>query len=184
MMIPSPWNEIRKRLAPPRGRVFLATILSMLVICASPSFAAEASAIPGVLSKKLAEVKLFGGLTDAERSLLESVATLRRGKAAERIIEQGKVSGMMVIVMEGRTEIRVNDTLIASLSGQTLVGEIGFLDGLPASATVILAEDADLIELNNAALTALMERQPRLGYVLMREIARIEARRLRDAHPK
>jgi len=29
-----------------------------------------------------------------------------------------------------------------------------------------------------------MEKQPRLGYVLMREIARIEARRLRDTTPK
>jgi len=51
---------------------------------------------------------------------------------------------------------------------------------LPAYADVILLKETDLIELHNATLTVLMENQPRLGYVLMREIARIEARRLRD----
>ncbi len=53
-------------------------------------------------------------------------------------------------------------------------------DMLPAYADVILLKETDLIELHNATLTVLMENQPRLGYVLMREIARIEVRRLRD----
>jgi len=49
---------------------------------------------------------------------------------------------------------------------------------------VLLLKETDLIELNYPALTGLIEKQPRLGYVLMREIARIEAQRLRETTAK
>ena len=165
------------------GRFVWVVVVLMFGNLASNSFAAdEAEAL--ALSKALVQVKLFAELTDAERDALKSAATLRRGKAGERIIEQGKTLDRMFIVLEGQAEVWVNGKHIATLSGQPLVGDIEFLDTLPASADVLLVKEADLIELNYAALNGLMEKQPRLGYVLMREIARIEARRLRDSNPK
>ncbi|MDD5206126.1 MAG: cyclic nucleotide-binding domain-containing protein [Desulfobacterales bacterium] len=89
----------------------------------------------------------------------------------------------MVIILQGKAEVRISGKLVVSLSGQSLVGEIEFLDTLPASADVVLLEEADLIELDSAALNRLMEKQPRVGYVLMREIAEIEAGRLRRTNP-
>lgn len=136
------------------------------------------------LSRALVQVKLFAGLTDGEREALKSTATLRRGNAGERIIEQGKIQGKMFIVLEGQVKVLVSGKHVATLSDQPLVGEIEFLDQLPASADVFLLTETVFIELNSAALSDLMERQPRLGYVLMREIARIEGRRLRETNPK
>jgi CRP-like cAMP-binding protein len=158
-------------------------VIVMFGYLACNAFAAEESK-DVALSKTLARVKLFAGLTDAEREALKAAATLRRGKAGERIIQQGKTMGRMFIIMEGQAEVRVNGKHIVTLSGQTLVGEIEFLDKLPASADVFLLKDTDLIELNYIALTDLMGKQPRLGYVLMSEIAKIEARRLRATNPK
>jgi CRP/FNR family transcriptional regulator, cyclic AMP receptor protein len=160
-----------------------AGVVVMFWSLACNSFAAdEAGAV--ALSKAMAQVKLFAGLSDAERDSLKAAVTLRRGKAGERIIQQGKVRDRMFIILEGPAEVRVNGKHFVTLSGQTLVGEIEFLDMLPASADVFLLKETDLIELNYAALTRLMEKQPRLGYVLMREIARIEARRLRNTTSK
>ena len=165
------------------GRFVWAVVVVMFGNLASHSFAAgEAKAL--ALSKALVQVKLFAGLTDAERDALKSAATLRRGRPGERIIEQGKALDRMVIILEGQAEVWVNGKHIVTLSGQPLVGEIEFLDMLPASADVILLKETDLVELNYVALSGLMEKQPRLGYVLMREIARIEGRRLRDTNPK
>jgi CRP-like cAMP-binding protein len=90
----------------------------------------------------------------------------------------------MFIILEGRAEVRVNHIPIVTLPGQSLVGEIEFLDMLPASADVFLLEDTPLIELNYDALTRLMENQPRMGYVIMRKIAQIEAMRLRKSSQK
>jgi CRP-like cAMP-binding protein len=155
----------------------------MFGIFASNSVAGdEAKALE--LSRALAQVKLVAGLTDAERAALNAAATLRRGKEGERIIQQGKLTGRMFIILGGKAEVRVNGKRIVTLSGESLVGEIEFLDTLPGSADVLLLEEADLIEFNSAALTRLMQKQPRLGYVFMREIARVEAGRLRESNPK
>ncbi len=138
----------------------------------------------GAPSKAIADVKLFAELTQAETHELESAAVLRRGRAGERIIEQGKRSGKMFIAMGGRADVRFNGKHIVTLSGQSLFGEIEFLDGLPASADVVLLEETDLIELDYGALNALMEKNPRLGYVIIRGIAEIEALRLRNSNQK
>jgi CRP/FNR family transcriptional regulator, cyclic AMP receptor protein len=136
------------------------------------------------LSKALVQVNLFTGLTDAERDALKTAVTLRHTKAGERIIEQGTTQDRMFIILDGQTEIRINGQLIVTYSGQSLVGELEFLDPSPACADVLILQETDLIELNYAALTGLMEIQPRLGHVLMREFARIEAQRLRAGNQK
>ena len=90
----------------------------------------------------------------------------------------------MFIVLEGQAEVRVNGKLVATLPEQSLVGELEFLDMLPAMADAVILKETDLIELNNAALSGLMKKQPRLGYVVMSEIARMEGRRLRAMDSK
>ncbi len=131
------------------------------------------------LSKALSQARLFAGLTDKERAALKSAAILRYCKEGERIIEQGKSLGKMFIFLDGQAEVRVDGKLVATLPEQSLVGEIEFLVTLPAIADVVILKETHLIELNNAELTTLMKKQPRLGYVLMGEIAKIEAQRLR-----
>lgn len=155
-----------------------AVVIVMFVYLAGHSIAADdTNAL--ALSRALAQIKLFAGLTDTERDSLKAAATLRRGRTGERIIRQGQTLDRMFVILESDAEVRVNGKHEVTLSGQPLVGEVEFLDNLPAAADVLLLEDTDLIEVNYAALTALMEKQPRLGYVMMSEIARIEARRLR-----
>lgn len=132
------------------------------------------------LNMALSQVTLFADLTGAERDSLQTATKLRHGAAGERIIEQGQILDKMFIILNGQCEVHVNGGYLLTLSGQSLVGEIEFLDGLPASADVILLEETDLIELNNSALINLMEKQSYLDYVIMREIAKFEGQRLRD----
>ncbi len=157
----------------------IAGLVLAIVLAVGFSGISSAEDEVSALSKALRQAKLFSGLTEADRTALESAATLRHGRERERIIEQGKSSGRMFIILQSRADVRINGKPVVTLPVQALVGEIEFLDGPPATADVVLLGDTDLIVLNNAALTEIMERQPRLGYVLMSEIARIEARRLR-----
>jgi CRP/FNR family cyclic AMP-dependent transcriptional regulator len=169
----------------PAARLFLGVVVVVVALgnFAGNSFAADkAKALE--LSKALGQAKLFAGLTDKERAALKPAATLRHCKESERFIEQGKSSGRMFIVLDGQAEVRVNGKLVATLPEQSLVGEVEFLDMLPASADVVSLKETQLIELNNAALIGLMKKQPRLGYVLMSEIARIEGQRLRAMNLK
>jgi signal-transduction protein with cAMP-binding, CBS, and nucleotidyltransferase domain len=179
------WLKGDERMATGLAARLFSAVLVVVVsgIFSANSFAAD-KAKASELSRALGRAKLFAGLTDKERAALESAATLRHCKEGERIIEQGKPLGKMFIVLEGRAEVRVNGKLVATLPEQSLVGEIEFLDMLPASADVVVFKETHLIELNNAALTGLMKKQPRLGYVLMNEIARIEGQRLRAMDQK
>ena len=162
------------------ARLFLA-VLSVIVVFgnfAGNSFAAD-NAGTLELSKALGQVKLFAELTNKERAELMSAAALRHCKKGEHIIEQGKSLDRMFVILEGQSEVRVNGKLVATIPEQSLVGEIEFLDKLPARADVFILKETYLIELNNAVLASLMKKQPRMGYVLMSEIARIEGVRLR-----
>ncbi|MDY6857582.1 MAG: cyclic nucleotide-binding domain-containing protein [Thermodesulfobacteriota bacterium] len=167
-------------------RVYLEVLVVVVVFwtffCGNSIAADEARALE--LSQALTQVKLFAGLTDEERDALKSATTLRRCKEGERIIEQGKSLDRMFIVLESQAEVRVNGKVVATLPEEALVGEVEFLDMLPASADVVVLKETYLIELNNSALTGLMKKHPRLGYMLMSEIARIEGQRLRAMDPK
>lgn len=164
-------------------RLFLAVVVVMLGTFVTNSFAID-KAKTSELSKALGQAKLFTGLTEKKRTALESATTLRHCKEGERIIEQGKTLDRMFIILEGQAEVRVTGKLVATLPEQSLVGEIEFLDRLPSSADVIVLKETQLIEINNAALNSLMKKQPRLGYILMSEIARIEGQRLRAMDQK
>jgi CRP/FNR family transcriptional regulator, cyclic AMP receptor protein len=158
----------------------LSAVVSVVMLgsLAGISFGADKAQGPE-LSKALDRAKLFAGLTAEERTAVRSTAALRHCREGERIIEQGKPTGRMYIILGSQAEVRVKGSLVATLPEQSLVGELEFLDGMPASADVIVLKETDLIELDNGALTALMKKAPRLGYQLMTEIARIEGQRLR-----
>ena len=160
------------------ARLFLAVLFVTVVVgnFAGNSFAAD-KAKAADLSKALGQAKLFAGLTYKEKVSLSAAATLRLCKEGERIIEQGKSLDRMFIILEGQAEVRVNGIFITSFPGQALVGEIEFLDKLPARADVVILKETHVIELNNDALTGLMKKQPRMGYAIMSEIARIEGTR-------
>jgi CRP-like cAMP-binding protein len=147
------------------------------------SFAAD-KVKPMELSKALAQATLFANLTDEERNALKSAATLRHGEAGERIIVQGKSLDRMYILLEGQADVLVNGKVVATLPGQALVGEVEFLDKLPASADVAILKEALLLELNNDEFLRLMQKHARLGYVVMSEIAKMEAQRLRAMNLK
>jgi CRP-like cAMP-binding protein len=164
----------------------MAAGLTLALFWVSAVFAnhASASGEPRSLTQAIGQAGLFSDLTGEEKAALETAALLRHGRKGERVIEQGRSQKRMLVILQGESEVRVHGKTVAILPAQSLVGEIEFLDGFPASADVVLLQDSQIIELDNAKLESLMNQQPRIGYILMREIARIEARRLRAMNEK
>src|SRR5689334_7478701 len=98
------------------ARLFLpiSVFFLMLATFSAELFGAEKAA-GSELSRAIGQAKLFAGLTGEEKAALEAAASLRHGKKGERIIEQGKSSGKMFIVLEGQSEVRVNGKPVATL---------------------------------------------------------------------
>ena len=168
------------------SKVICAGLAIICLVCAGSSCIcpAERTASATEQAGTLAAVNVFAQLTDAERSILKGAATLQSGKTGERIITQGMAMKRMTVIMTGEADVFINKKKIVTLKGQVLVGEIEFLDGKTATADVILKQDSDLVVLDNARLRAIMDKHPRIGYVLMHEIAKIESQRLRETSTK
>ncbi len=132
------------------------------------------------LSNALDLVEIFSGLTAAERKILKPAADLRLAKAGEQITEQGTSPGKMFIIMDGKAGVWREGNLVTTLSGQFIIGETEFLNKLPMFVDVIIQDETELIVLDNEVLTGLMEKHPRIGYVIMHELAVMEALRLRE----
>lgn len=128
------------------------SVAVMVFLMPAWNMAAADEAGDTALSDALARVQILAELTDSERNTLKSAAALRRAKAGERITEKGQALEKIFVVMEGQTEVWAEGSLVATLSGQSIIGETEFLDKLPVFADVIVKEDSELIELNNAAL--------------------------------
>ncbi|NCC25576.1 MAG: cyclic nucleotide-binding domain-containing protein [Deltaproteobacteria bacterium] len=155
--------------------VFLLTAMAVFLFGVS-SVKGESKDLDQVLSR----VAILADLTDAERELFAPAATLRRVQAGEQITRRGENPGKMYLIMDGKTQVWVNGSLVTTITGQTIIGETEFLNRLPMFADVMVEEETDLIELDNAKLTEVMNGNPRIGYVIMRELAVIEAVRLRE----
>lgn len=158
------------------GIVFIALVFTFMMCNITNAAKTENLTLSGALAK----VKIFAGLTDKERDALESVATLRHIKAGEQLTKKGSVIDKIFIILDGQAEIFSDGKLITTMSGQFIIGETEFLVDLPVFVDVILLKETDLIELDNTKLSNLIENKPRLGFILMREVARIEGQRLRD----
>lgn len=160
-------------------------ILAMAAIALTgASLIAEETKEDGALSSALAKADIFKWLNGADRDMLTTASLLRQGKIGEKIVEYNKPLNKMFIVPDGKCEVWIAGNLITTLSGQLLFGEVEFLDNLPGSADVVLLKDAEIIEIDNAKLNRLMERNPHIGYVIMHEIAKIASQRLRAMDEK
>ncbi len=165
------------------GTCILTALIFSLIILQGNLFTAQ-KADAQDLSSILSQISLFSNLTPLQIDILKTAAVLKKGGKGEKIIHQGQSMGKMTIVLDGEADVLINGQHIVALSGQFLLGEIEFLDGQPASADVILGKDTNMVQLDNIALNRVFENHPDIGYVIMRQIAVIEAERLRKQSSK
>lgn len=137
----------------------------------------------------LKAVELFDGLNDAELDAMVAVCQARRFEEGDLVAEQNSPGTEMFIIEEGFVEVAVDSNddnprkVIVNLgSGQT-VGEMSLVDQGPRSATVRAISSPTILQaISHADFENLCERNTRIGYVVMRNIAADLSFRLRQRH--
>ena len=86
-------------------------------------------------------VPLFSTLTQAQAESVADSVVKRRFKRGECIVEQGKKSNCLAIVLTGRARVVTTDTrgrevILATMNPGDYVGEMSLIDNQPHSATV------------------------------------------------
>ena len=99
-------------------------------------------------------------------------------KRGETLRHGGQHYNDMYWLTEGQVEVAPRpDGKLFSLSAGSPVGEIGFLYGCPATATVTADSDASALVIDDATLAQIEKQRPDLATQLLRHLAKVAAER-------
>ena len=130
-------------------------------------------------------VPLFSMLTDAQAVSVADAVVKRRFKRGEVIVEQGKKTNALFILLNGRARVITSDSrgrevILATLRPGDHIGEMSLIDNEPHSATVRAEVQTDVLVLGRAEFTRCLLENASMGVVLMRGLVK----RLRQADRK
>jgi CRP/FNR family transcriptional regulator, cyclic AMP receptor protein len=138
----------------------------------------------------LKEVEVFSGHSDAQLQKLSRLASQRRVHAGDRIIVEGELPDELFVIESGEFAIIVEPAQgahaatgisLVTLGRGQIVGEISLIDRGPRSATVqCVSDEATLLAFNLEELAALLDEDPTIGYLVMRNLAADMAFKLRQ----
>jgi CRP-like cAMP-binding protein len=158
------------------GLTVAATVAAMVLVAQEPPKAA----LPVLDAAKMAGMRLFAGLTDAELGVMAGVWQARRYAAGTHLITKGGSFGKVVILDQGKAEVRLPNYAVIPMDKGALLGEIEYIDRLPSSADVFCTTDCVFYETDYAALDRLVQEQPRIGAAFLRNVAKVVTARLRE----
>ncbi|TFG82937.1 MAG: cyclic nucleotide-binding domain-containing protein [Spirochaetales bacterium] len=128
---------------------------------------------------RLQEYSLFGGLLPDDIDRIKPFLCGASYDAGEAILKEGEPNGRLHFVIEGRVEVTKRDKRIVELGEGDAFGEVELLDVLPAVATIRSLTPTKIVYLSNHNLHDIYKTDPRIFAMLIMNLARELARRLR-----
>jgi CRP/FNR family cyclic AMP-dependent transcriptional regulator len=130
-------------------------------------------------------VPLFSTLTQAQAESVADSVIKRRFKRGECIVEQGKKSNCLAIVLTGRARVVTTDTrgrevILATMNPGDYVGEMSLIDNQPHSATVKAEVQTDVLILGRTEFARCLPENTSMAYAVMKGLVQ----RLRHADRK
>ena len=133
----------------------------------------------------LRRVPLFSALTPSQSASIADAIVKKRFKRSEVIVEQGKKSDALYIILTGRarvmsTDNRGREVILATLNQGDYLGEMSLIDDEPHSATVRTEVQTDVLMLDRDAFSRCLPENSSMSYNIMRGLVQ----RLRHADRK
>ena len=130
-------------------------------------------------------VPLFSMLTLAQGESVAAAVVKRRYKRGDAIVEQGKQSNALSIILTGRarviaTDARGREVILATMRPGDYIGEMSLIDNEPHSATVLAEIQTDVLILGRAEFARCLPENDSMAYAVMKGLVQ----RLRHADRK
>jgi len=143
-------------------------------------------------STLLQNTLIFEGLTDQELDQIDAICTDKSYPAGAIIFDERSRGDALYIVVEGQVDIRIlprradqpvtaTPKSISNAFGGDCFGEIALVDEGLRTASAHCVTDVKVKEIKRADLMAVFEKHPRIGYVVMSNIAVDMSSKLRSA---
>ncbi len=132
------------------------------------------------------QIPLFDGLSATQLKQMQASMRERLYQAGDIIFNAGDASDSMLVILQGRASVVVNsggrDIRLTSMRRGGVVGEMGFLDRAPRSATVVAQEQLLVYVLTRDAFDELRDKWPETAYILIKNLTLNLAVRLRHTN--
>ena len=130
-------------------------------------------------------VPLFSMLTASQAETVAAAVIKRRYKRGEAIVEQGKQSNALAIILTGRarvvtTDARGREVILATLHPGDYLGEMSLIDNEPHSATVRTEVQTDVLVVGRPEFARCLPENSSMAYAVMKGLVQ----RLRQADRK
>ena len=127
-------------------------------------------------------VPLFSLLTNEQAQGIAESVVKRRFRRGELVVEHGKKSDALFILLTGRARVltadsRGREVILAVLQSGDYVGEMSLIDNEPHSATVRAEIQTDMLVLGRAEFARCLPENSSLSYAILRGLVQ----RLRSA---
>ncbi len=135
-------------------------------------------------AETLLRIPLFAELDVDEMAQVGARLQRERFAGGTPILQQGFASDKMYLLVEGRVRVLrkmgAGEVVITELDPTQSFGEMGIIDGEPASATVAAAGDVEVFSLRRQDFQELLDSSLHLQAKLWRNLARELTRRIRS----
>jgi CRP/FNR family transcriptional regulator, cyclic AMP receptor protein len=139
----------------------------------------------------LRRVEVFAGLPDEELLKVADLCKAVRAPTGKAVFEEGDGGDELYIIHEGSVRVLINSrrpdgtfapsTINMLYQGQCF-GEMILLNSAVRSASVVAAEPTTLIVIREPDFRRLCDANPRIGYVVIRNLAQDLAYKLRSSN--
>jgi CRP-like cAMP-binding protein len=134
------------------------------------------------------KLPIFRGLTFDETRRLAAIARAERFEAGRVVIEANALGEALFIVKSGAVDVARDDggreVPLGRLGAGELFGEMSLVDDVLTSATVTVAEDAELFVIPRRDFDSLLAGDAPLAVKVYRAFCRMLSARLRAANAK
>jgi glutaminase len=132
----------------------------------------------------LSEQPLLAGLSGKEIENIAALGTMRSYRSGEKIVAAGDPSTSLFFLVSGVVHVALPDGVrLATLTAGTAFGEMALLE-THRSATVLADMSATALEIPLREFERFVEKHPRIGERIMRNLAQLLADRLIVANTK
>jgi hypothetical protein len=105
---------------------------------------------------------VFRTLTPREFVKLLALGRWEEARATERLVERGQTLDRFMVIVGGKTTVRVGDETVAELGEGQFVGEMSFLTGQVPTADVVATEETRYVAWKKTELTKFLDANPAL----------------------
>lgn len=145
-------------------RVLLLTFC-VVVLAASTALASD-------LAGLVAQVDVFKGASPAQARTIAAKCKSFQAAKDQHLIKKDTQAKALFMLQSGQGKVRFKGKIVDTFGPGRVTGEMGFVGGGKAQADVFMSQAGVVATISWPDLRALLDADPKLGYLVMENIAR------------